>query len=673
MNPKYPLLVLTACFGSHSLLANDTTFTGTTGVLSTPNAYTAAEGKLTYQYNSFGETPHKNTFDNTYNHIFTLGLHPRLEIGGRLTDYFNSRDEFNSNGTRKGKRDLSANLKFSLPKLSSALPDIALGAIDIAGEAVNFSSQYVVASKKLGKGTYSVGYAQGDNQEFNGLFANAEYDLTNNLSLLAEYASDKYNVGASYNFSSALGLPLSISAAVPVNRAAGENDDPMFGLSLSLPLDASKRRNRRAANKSLAFAQTTNDKTAFVQQLARYGLEDIRLGRSGSGNMILAFDNHVYNHSYIDAIGVAAGSAIKYLSGESQITIVLLDNKLPKLAVTLPLNALKTYFIQNSSRTKHALNRQLSIWYPKQTYLYSNNIQWITTHQKNKTRLEMVVQPSIKTAIGTEWGTGDYSLAARANLNIPLWTGGSVSVSADAPISNTGLFDDQNVFSTSKHKSGLNQVMIHQAIKPSAQSAAMISVGQMHIQSDDYYTAQLEGALTSASGNQRIYAKTARFEEVDSDTSSPKTTYLASVRQALPQYGASAEIAYGKFFEEDKGAKLKLTRHLGDTDITAYVNYIDKQDISGGLQLSFPLTPRRDYKKGAVVVRGNEHWSYRQGTTIKDPVVVGSNRIRTDMMLDPSPNNTLSKSYYESNKLTPGYLKANIGRLRESYLNLVGN
>ena len=670
-SPFSPLLILSLSAICNPLFANDISFQGATGTLSTPNAYTAKEGQLSYQYNSYGEQAAKNRFDNTYNHIFTLGLHPRLEIGGRLTDYFNQRDEFNTNGTRQGKRDLSANLKFSLPQLGYGLPDVAIGAMDIAGEALNFQSQYVVASKKLGKGTYSIGYAQGDNSDFSGTFGSAQYDISANLSLLGEYTSTQYNLGMNYDFGRLFGVPVALSAAIPVDTQAGESDDPIFGLSFSVPVSQLAKREKAITTKSASFSKTNTDYHAYTQKLAHYGLEDIRLGKTKAGNIIVAYDNRTYNHSYLDAAGIVAGTAIELLDTASSITLVILDNQTPKLAVKLPLADLKHYYTQNTPATKQTLTRKLKAWYPPASYLSTPNIQWIKgTHIKNRTRADVVLQPNIKTAIGTEWGTGDYSLAARTDLDVALWKGGSLHLTADAPISNTALFSENHAFAASKHQSGITQALVQQTLKPSAKSVAMASIGQMNIQQQDYYTVQSEAVLASKSGNTKLYAKAARFEATDDTNDDAKNTYLASLQQSFPHYQASGKVAYGKYFEGDKGTRLELTRHIGDTDITAYVNYIDKQDIAGGLQLSLPLTPRRDYKKGALVVRGNEHWSYSQGTTIKDPVVVGSNRIRTDMMLNPSPSKNLDKDYFESNRLSPAYLRANISRLREAYLSL---
>ena len=60
MKIKYSLLALTMCLSSNQLLGNDIAFTGSTGILSTPNAYIAGEGEVSYQYNNYGETANKN-------------------------------------------------------------------------------------------------------------------------------------------------------------------------------------------------------------------------------------------------------------------------------------------------------------------------------------------------------------------------------------------------------------------------------------------------------------------------------------------------------------------------------------------------------------------------------------------------------------------------------------
>jgi hypothetical protein len=190
----------------------------------------------------------------------------------------------------------------------------------------------------------------------------------------------------------------------------------------------------------------------------------------------------------------------------------------------------------------------------------------------------------------------------------------------------------------------------------------------MEVQNNTYYVVQSEGNISSESGNTNLYAKVSAFEGKDTDESINIT--VASVRQEFPRYGVGAELAYGEFFEGDKGLRLDLSRDLGVADVSAYVKYVDSDDIEGGLKLVLPLTPRKNFKRGALVVGGNDQWSYSQGTSIKDPLVSGGNPIRLNKLQDPLQSKTLKGSYLEGGRLSPAYLKANIYRFREAYINL---
>ncbi|RVU83424.1 hypothetical protein EOL70_17005 [Leucothrix sargassi] len=649
--------------------ANDITYTGATGTLFLPNAYTLQQGRFAYQYNNFGEEFYKNQYSSTFNNVMTIGITPFLEIGGRLTEYYND-DQAQDNGITAGRRDLSANVKLKLPKLGYGLPEFALGANDIAGEAVHFRSQYVVGTKALGKGTYSVGYGTGDNPELDGAFASAKYDFTPHFSVMGEYAADKYSLGARYDFSRFLKLPVAITASMPFGSEDSDNDELVLGLSVSSPITADARNKKAAKAVTLSFANQQDDYNSLVAALRSYGLESVSVGHVGD-ELVIAYENKVYNHNYLDGMALVVGSALEYVRHDKVINVVLLDNKIAKLAARFPLASLKEYFVKNDGRSQRAFAGQVKVWYPAQSYLSPQRVKWLKgVAARNKTWFDVTLQPKVRTVIGHEWSEGEYSLAARADLDVPLWKGASLHVAGSEPVSNSTLFDDGRVFAQSRQRAGLNEALIQQTVKPSSTSAVMTSAGLMEVQNEMYYTVQSEASLRSRSGSTGLYAKAAAYEPKDDEGLESVNTGLISVKQDLSQYDAQMELAYGRFFEGDNGVRLDLTRQFGPADVASYVKYLDQDNIEAGLQLTLPLTPRKDFKRGGLVVRGNEHWSYSQGSTIKDPLVSGGNPIRLNKLQNPMTHKNLNDDFYENDRLTPAYFKANVDRLREAYVNL---
>lgn len=86
---------------TNTLWADGISYTGATGTLFLPTASIAEQGKLMYQFNNFGEQVYEDRYSKTYNHLVTIGIAPFLEIGGRLTEYYNP-GEVQDNGINAG-------------------------------------------------------------------------------------------------------------------------------------------------------------------------------------------------------------------------------------------------------------------------------------------------------------------------------------------------------------------------------------------------------------------------------------------------------------------------------------------------------------------------------------------------------------------------------------------
>lgn len=93
-----------------------------------------------------------------------------------------------------------------------------------------------------------------------------------------------------------------------------------------------------------------------------------------------------------------------------------------------------------------------------------------------------------------------------------------------------------------------------------------------------------------------------------------------------------------------------------------------------GIQFSFPLTPRRDMKPLAKIqVRGSDEWSYAQETTLKNNNV-NSPRGSLNYLapyplaINPQPSTSLSRSFYNRDRLSASYIRQHPDRLREAWL-----
>lgn len=664
-----PLII---CTVSLNATAEDLSFLGVSGVLVTPDAHLLAEGNFSYQYNNYIESRFKANHTKGGNHVFSIGLSRYVEIGGRLTDYKATGLLYNPNGTQRGKRDLSGNIKIRLPKLAQWMPDIALGVNDFGGEAVNFESQYAVATKSIGKLDFSVGYAKGDNQSFDGAFSSVKYALTPNLSLRAEYDSKVGRLGAHYDLSSLLHLPLSIKIATPVS---GDNTSNFIGIDLALAFDGKKRQAIRKGGSTPTVSRQLEGSEAkrvkdMAAKLAKYGFENIKIGRMSSGKYVLFVENRVFNHSMIDALGVALGTAHEFIPDDQSINIVLTQQGHHELSVETKIGAFSNYLKNTQASSVNAFKSQLVVGFVSRRFEQAAGIKWFNgITQGDSPRVDIKLSPAIANSVGHEWGVYDYSLALQTDVKVNLWKGGNALFSGQIPLHASEEFKADGVFNGRLHEKGLKQVLIQQYIKPTKQLSALASLGKVEVNTNEYNTAQVEARWMSEQGNHQFSTHLAYFDPKDK-TRDKESLAIGSYEYHPSDSNWSAEISQGQFFKGDAGMRVRLKKHFADTVISPYINYINKKDISGGLSISMPLTPRKDYKNKYFTVRGEPDWNYSLGTTIKDPVVVGSNRQRPYMMFEPKLANNLSGDYLDSNRLTPQYVISNIKRLREAYYTL---
>ncbi|PID45318.1 MAG: hypothetical protein CSB47_09025 [Proteobacteria bacterium] len=638
----------------------DLSYPGISGSLRTPSAKILPAGELQYQHNNYNDL--SSTTDNTYNHVFAVGINSYIEFGGRLTNWYDDDRTQRPNGTLPGRRDLSANLKFRVPRLHSALPDIAFGIQDFGGEAVNFRSTYGVMSKTIGNTTASLGYAKSDGSDLDGEFASISHKLSDDFTIAADYLAEAFAVGLTINAKRTTGLPISLQ--VSGEKPKDGDWKELIALTLSLPLDK-KLSPATKSQKTIALEKHPRDPTRFIAALERHGLSHLRLGTK-AGDDLIYLENNVYNHSYLDALSVVLATAYQYLGGQRPVQIILGKQNIPLLAVWVDM---KEYgeFIHNRPSS---MRQSTKAWYPDGRV--TNQVTWVARGRyDNRAPIDVKLRPVIRSNLGSEWGVFDYSAAVRADLKIPLGNVANVVVSGSVPVANSDLYDDDGAFANRRYKSKIDQAVLQKLGKLSPSTTALGSIGYGTINDEEYTVGQVEGVHTQALGKRQLYGKLAYYRNNDRAGDDQKIA-VGGLRQHIDFLDMEADLSYGQFYNETRGVKAKVSKFYGDTALSAEIKYIDTDDLSGRLSITLPLTPRRDKLVGNTVLRGNQSWNYGIETTIKDPVVVGSNRVRPDFMHNPAVSYSLNKEYFDRGRLSPYHVINNLEQIRLRSRDLLG-
>lgn len=275
-------------------------------------------------------------------------------------------------------------------------------------------------------------------------------------------------------------------------------------------------------------------------------------------------------------------------------------------------------------------------------------------------RSALIIHPGIRNTIGTELGVFDYRLSARLDLLTRLWTGGALNLRADIPLSWSDEFADGGAFQGDGHNDPvIDRIFLSQTFKLLPAVTTQVGGGLFL---EDVYGVLNDSLWQSPRGMHRLRAKLGRFEDRDRDTTT--NVYIGSYRLYLAPFDLFFEASAGRFLSGDSGYQLEFKRFFGDTSVGAV--YTDTSERTISFNISFPLSPRKDFRPGLLQVRGNERFSYQISSVLakkgdRNPVVFG-------VGATPHTLADVEQTFYNSDRLNPDYLLQNLPRMREAYL-----
>jgi len=690
-------------------LASDTfhnalSLQGFTGVLNTPNAETTDEGRFYFLYSNQTESNWRRVARSQDNWMMSLGLYDLIEVGGRFVE-------------APGKaRDLSGSFKVKIPFIPKGKywPKLAVGMQDISGgsKAQYLKTSYAVASEELWRFRFSAGYGHGPDR-MKGAFGGVEAKACDWAYLLADYDTREKNVGVRFITPALFGYPVTLHATVKTSLDHDPNR-PEFAVGMQLPLGIPRERKEPialsgpstgeslgeapvpasepaapAAPATPAPAQTppslhgqgspqtppplqgegrggdgaiSSPLSTLLKRLTDDGFENVRVGSKGR-LLVVEYENTRYNWNELDALGVVSGMA-EQEAGAAFDTLRIVEKKkgIAILQVETPLAQLRAFFADASGMD--AFSGALKI---TPDISDEEGVTFISGDSRpSYLRATLELYPQLATYLGTEVGAFDYLLSIRPELFVDTWKGATVNARWDIPVSWSENYEDGKTFRGDRKGTQLQRVMLFQALHPYPTVIATLGGGM--ILHDSYGTLN-EVTWTPGNGNHRFRA-IQLFADNDNG-SNRKETYLGSYRYYFAPLDTYLEGTVGKFYTQDRGALAEFKRYFGDTAITLYyknsVATDGRNHQAGGIQFQFPLTPRRDMKRYRYFpqIKGTNEWSYAQETSIAKNGQV--NYLGTPIGIKPEPPVNAGRVFYNRDRLSEGYLKKHLLRLRDAY------
>jgi hypothetical protein len=400
-------------------------------------------------------------------------------------------------------------------------------------------------------------------------------------------------------------------------------------------------------------------------KLVADGFMHVRVGANDRNLLVVEYENARYNQSQLDAMGVALGMVVEHAPKDvTSVRLVLKIQDIRMLQVTMPIEILRNFF--HDARVNEAFSDLVQV-----SYVVDDNREVAFLEEASFStwfRSRLVLAPRLKTFVATEVSGFDYLLTFAPALYVDLWKGAVLSTSADIPVSWSKGFDNGETFRRFRNDAQVESGLLSQAIRPYPNFMISLSGGML---AHEVYGTVNEIYWYSPDGSHRLgflqgFGK-------DNNYNFNRTAYLGSYRYTYSPLDTSLTVTGGSFWDNDTGIRADLSRFFGDTAFSVYYKYsrtTDNKDYQiGGVQLAFPLTPRKGMKPYPVQVKGTDEWKYGLQTVTSSPK--GDNSVFVAVGNTPPVGNTVTQVYYDRDRLTPDYVKAHLLRVRDAYVRYV--
>jgi hypothetical protein len=627
---------------------------GFSGAINSPTADVLPYGSLKMSYsNSIPELSKRSPFEPFGGFNAGFGVLPGLEVTGRLAFAGDVNcSQFDPTCTGR-QRDLSISGKYQLPLQLPLNTQIAVGFTDYGGAATNYRSAYGVATSAVGPFDLSLGFAKKSsaNALLDGVFGSARLHLTDKVQVVAENDSQVGRIGASFT------QPITDQAAIQLGLSrklsgAATQVSNQFTASLLYFYDKQVARKRvsdiqYATGASVApasYSGPTAEQLRRNDQLTPAAQTEIltkSLKKSGFAQITVRHANAQGNkpaswhltvepilkrQAQAQAIGSALATWMEHIgSAPANLTLELtyMGQMYRRVSTT---RACLISFARGSSQCDQGEALQFD-QAPRDDA--DKQLQTLTDESRSlNLRPQFEAGLNLRTAVGTEVGLFDYSLALDLGAQVQLAQGLFAQGNVHIPTLQSDDFREFGNFRFLGHpKARVEQGLVSYArpVKIAEhQIQTQLSAGVINAFNRGF---QADALWFDPTGKWRIGGTAGSYN----NDGQKVTPLLLSLRRSIIPGEWALEGMAGEFLGGDKGWLVRSQHWMGDTIVGLFLHSskggtVGNKKISfAGISVSAPLSAFWQKDFGLASVRGQDRlgWSLRTKVGETDNAVSG--------------------------------------------------
>lgn len=619
---------------------------------------------------------------------FGLGLLPGLEAVGRLAYDGDINCSTFTLGCDARQRDLSVSGKYQLPFELPWDTRLAVGATDFGGAATNYRQVYGVATSTWGPLDLSLGYSRRPKAStalMGGVFGSVAARISERWAMALENDTRHWRAGMHYTqpVTDSLSVQAGMSrvlgqagaqptwqAHVALNLLLGQGGRPaLVPTDLAVPrapvaqtasgptvqpVQPVRLTGVKAADAGAAKVQVTEPLTqpltaeALADDLVANGFAQVTVKHWPAQNGEAAVwwvraEPRLWRQSQADAVAVALGRWLKRQAGQKpgsqgELLLTLTYQREPVVHVHTSAACLDGWLggwarceLGGDVEAGRALrfSREASMpspWMagvlsaaPAQEASREGAAPWVP---------QIEVGPNLRTAVGTEYGLFDHSLALDVGMEVGLAQGLFWQGVYSTPVAHSSDFAVGGAFADRRHpNAGMDTSLLTYWRPLPGGLAAQASAGRLTRHETG---GQLDGLWLSPEGRWRLSGVVGRYDsDLDARVRKPA---LGALRYSVIPGAWQVEGMAGRFMGGDEGYKLMSHHWLGDMRFSMFYRRSGTPEQIAlprrqflGFELSIPLGPKAAAQLGPVTVRGSDRWNWGLETKVGegDNVIAG--------------------------------------------------
>jgi hypothetical protein len=389
------------------------------------------------------------------------------------------------------------------------------------------------------------------------------------------------------------------------------------------------------------------------------GLERVRVGLRGDAprrELVVEYENHRYAQNEADALGLALGWGAELApAGVRHVRAITLKDGLRVYETRVDASAYRVFLREGSAAAVRA-----DLTWQSGSSGASDSTRWERDAPSRASRLRFEVNPDLNYTLGTEVGAFDYTLAGRARLVAPLWTGARLTSDYLVPIDHSLNMNDGRAFSNYRQDMGLENLSLGQSFWVGRRILIHGAAGRFHF---DAWGVQSEAEAFVPGTYDVVRLKGAFYSPEPGGLEGGDRAGAISYRHLWGPENWT-EIGWQRYSDGTSGPSLEWTRWSSDIGVTLFGRWGGDTRFVG-LKLTVPLTPRRGMKPYAATLAGPGQYSQ----SIRTMLVTddGVNQVQPSWVRDLVLETDMEREMLNSGRMSELYLKSQLHRMREAF------